>query len=374
LLGQQFFSVQNYSNFIHQNFIPVYAVVEDDFGQTIREKYHINGFPSTLIIQPDGYLYDILTNYKDPETFLGRVKSSLAGENAYASLKQQYDQNPNDLRKIFALANKHFEMWQTDKMAELSKGILERKSEANQIEVSFNDKMINLYEVSKYAVANGIWSEKRSPKGLEAFRAEFTNSVLMDDTYSALSNIYLRLPVSEEGEAFYEDVIEKYSDNPQMLDTVVRYFTKTGEHLKQGESVIKKILKLESEARQYRINAADFYLTYEKGKEALKIYGKKYIRAYLDDPGSLNRYAWFWATRDNNLESALKTIQKAAELDPKDDNLLDTMSMVYWKMKNYKKAIETEERALQMNPDNQGYRDRIEEIKQDMAKNGITQL
>lgn len=374
MLGQQFFSVQKYSNFIHQNFIPVYAVVEDDFGGTLRDKYHVNGFPSTLIIQPDGSLYDILTSYKDPETFSGRVKKSLGGVNTYASLKQQYDEDPTNLRKIFALANKHFEMWQTDKMAELSKGILEREDEAKTIEVAFNDKKINLYEVSKYAVGNGIWFEKRSPEGLETFRAEFPNSMLIDDTYSALGNFYLRLPVSEEGEAFYKDVIEKYSDNPRMLDFSVRYFTKTGEHFNQGDLVIKKVLKLEPEARQYRINAADFYLKYEKGKEALKIYGKKYIRSYKDDPGSLNSYAWFWATRDNNLESALNTIQKAAQLDPKDDNLLDTMSMVYWKMKDYKKAIETEQRALQMNPDNQGYRDRIEEIKQDMAKNGITQL
>ena len=50
------------------------------------------------------------------------------------------------------------------------------------------------------------------------------------------------------------------------------------------------------------------------------------------------------------------------------------MSMVYWKMKEYKKAIETEKKALEMNPNNQGYRDRIEEIKKDMAKNGITKL
>jgi len=100
--------------------------------------------------------------------------------------------------------------------------------------------------------------------------------------------------------------------------------------------------------------------------EALDIYGDAYIREYSDDPAALNSFAWFWAMQEKNLPSALAVIQRAFEVNPEDDNLLDKMSMVYWKMKEYKKAIETEERADAMNP-NPGYLERIKQIKEDMA-------
>ena len=70
--------------------------------------------------------------------------------------------------------------------------------------------------------------------------------------------------------------------------------------------------------------------------------------------------------QEKNLETALACIQRAFDVNPEDDNLLDTMSMVYWKMKEYEKAIETEERAYAMNQ-NPGYLERIKQIKEDMV-------
>lgn len=375
MLGQQFFSVKKYSEYIHEHFIPVYARIEDEFGETIQDKYHINSNPSLLITKPDGSLYDILTSYReDPEKYLERVRKSVNGINTYASIKEQFDRSPNDLRKVYALADKHFQMWQPREGVELCQKIVDRLNEAKSMEVLFEGKNINLYEVARYGTGFGEWLNRRSPDGLEAFRSEFPTSMLSHQAYSELANIYLNLPISDKGESFYGDLKHKYPDDPSLLNMLVRYYTKSGKHLDEGEKYARKLVGLRPKSRGYRQNAADLFLKNDNADRALKIYGKAYIQDHMEVPNELNSYAWFWALRSSNLESALETIQKAFKLDPKDDNLLDTMSMVYWKMKEYKKAIETEERALRMNPDNQGYRERIEEIRKDMAKNGITQL
>jgi|GEM_PF-6374776 len=137
-------------------------------------------------------------------------------------------------------------MWQAGKSAELSKKIMERSEEAKTIEVPFKDTNINLYEIAKYNVGLGVYFEKRSPEGLEVFRAEFPQSILIDDTYTALTNIYLRLPVSSESNAFFEDVIEKYPDDPRMLNSYAWFWALREKNLKSALKTIKKGLDFSS--------------------------------------------------------------------------------------------------------------------------------
>ena len=83
----------------------------------------MSGFPSTLIVQSDGSLYELLTDYEDPDSFLQRVQHALNGEDHYAAVKARHDAHPDDLRLMFALAYKHFQMWQSGKSLELCEKI-----------------------------------------------------------------------------------------------------------------------------------------------------------------------------------------------------------------------------------------------------------
>ena len=312
MLVQQFFPVEKYATFLDEHFIPLRVDIDSDAGEDIAERYGINSYPSTVVASPDGSLIDILTRYSEnPDRYLRRLQNALDGKGTYASIKATYDQNPDDLRNMFALANKHADMWQMDKTTALSAKILERADEAKILDVPFQGTTINLYEVARFGVACGRLFDEESPEGLEAFRHEFPQSMLIDEVYSQLARAYLQLPLSEESDTFFDDLKNKYPEDPNMQSQFVRYCTRTGENLEEGEMVAKKIIAMRPESRGYRQNAIDVLLKADKENEALNIYGDAYIKDYSDDPGALNSYAWFWAMREKNLPSALKSIQRA---------------------------------------------------------------
>jgi len=80
----------------------------------------------------------------------------------------------------------------------------------------------------------------------------------------------------------------------------------------------------------------------------------------------LNDYAWFWATRGCNLESALTAAQRAPALRDA-ANIWDTLSMVYRKQGRLGEALNAEERAVQLSEGRvQTYIERLEEIRREM--------
>jgi uncharacterized Ntn-hydrolase superfamily protein len=69
-----------------------------------------------------------------------------------------------------------------------------------------------------------------------------------------------------------------------------------------------------------------------------------------DDPSVLNGLAWSCAIHDMDLPTALKAAQRAASLEPRNVDILDTLAEIYFRMGNAKKAIEVESRAVTIDP------------------------
>ncbi len=227
---------------------------------------------------------------------------------------------------------------------------------------------INLYEIARFGVASTVWWTEQSSRGMEDFKAEFPKSKLMSRVDANLARYYLELPVYDKTKTFFQNLIQTYPDDHQMLTQFIRFSVESEWQLEKAEAVSRNLIAKEPDNRQYRQAAVRVLLKQNKSDDISTIFGEDYIKEHWDDTSILNSYAWFWALEEQNFQSALKAIHKAAEIDPEDSNLLDTMSMVYWKMKDYKKAIKMEEKANTMNP-SAAYLERIEAIKEDMGQN-----
>jgi len=81
------------------------------------------------------------------------------------------------------------------------------------------------------------------------------------------------------------------------------------------------------------------------------------------DPTVLNGLAWACATHDIYLPEALKAAQRAASIEPRNVDILDTEAEVYFRMGNAKKAIEVESRAAQIDPKSLYLKEQIERFK-----------
>jgi uncharacterized Ntn-hydrolase superfamily protein len=82
-----------------------------------------------------------------------------------------------------------------------------------------------------------------------------------------------------------------------------------------------------------------------------------------DDPDMLNEVAWFMVLRDINLPKAKELIDKALKIKPEDANILDTAALIYFKLGYKKKAIELEERAVKLDPENTYFKEMLGKFK-----------
>jgi uncharacterized Ntn-hydrolase superfamily protein len=72
-----------------------------------------------------------------------------------------------------------------------------------------------------------------------------------------------------------------------------------------------------------------------------------------NDASTLNGLAWVCATNGVHLEEALAAAQRAADLEPKSAEILDTLAEVHYRLGQKEKAIEVETRALALSPDDE---------------------
>ena len=76
-----------------------------------------------------------------------------------------------------------------------------------------------------------------------------------------------------------------------------------------------------------------------------------------DDKDFLNSYAWRMAEIGRELESAAAAARKAVELSKDDPQVLDTLAEVYYKMGKKKLAVETIEKAIAKEPEDEYYKE-----------------
>jgi tetratricopeptide (TPR) repeat protein len=119
-----------------------------------------------------------------------------------------------------------------------------------------------------------------------------------------------------------------------------------------------------------RMTYASLLLMNEEQEKALQVYGPSWVKTMLEgtDDVPLDAYAWFWATRGQNLESSLECAQRALELRDA-ANIWDTLSMVYRKMGRLEEALSAEQQAVKLsNGLIPRYKERLEEIRKAMAR------
>jgi len=81
------------------------------------------------------------------------------------------------------------------------------------------------------------------------------------------------------------------------------------------------------------------------------------------DSSLLNGLAWACATHDIFLSDALQAAERAASMEPRNVDILDTLAEVHFRMGNAKKAIEVESRAATIDPKSTYLKGQIERFR-----------
>lgn len=89
---------------------------------------------------------------------------------------------------------------------------------------------------------------------------------------------------------------------------------------------------------------------------------ERILQEKVDDAEVHNALAWALATREVFPEEALEIAKRAHSLAPDDPNIMDTLAEAYYASGDYRSAIVWEEKALEMDPDNEFFKEQLEKF------------
>ncbi len=73
---------------------------ETEPGKALVERYHVVGYPTVLLIGPDGKEIDRLFGFVDGDTFIRTVGEYRAGKGTFADLERRLEASPDDLELL----------------------------------------------------------------------------------------------------------------------------------------------------------------------------------------------------------------------------------------------------------------------------------
>ena len=166
---------------------------------------------------------------------------------------------------------------------------------------------------------------------------------------------------------YFSILLEEYPNDYSEYHKKAKFFLAVY-HFKNGdENVLIDYIK-DNHNSQNHLDAYKemvfYYIDTQQIEKELNLYNEILLK-YSNNPKILNMYAWRMAEIEINLEDALAKAQKAIHLmndDPKRANIIDTEAEIFWKMKQYDNAIRTIDLAIQIDPQNQYYKDQREKF------------
>ncbi len=170
-----------------------------------------------------------------------------------------------------------------------------------------------------------------------------------------------------------ELALEYMPDKAGFMDTLSLVYKKLGK-LEKALKLQKNAYALSNESG-HRGRLIEIYLAMGDENKAIKVYDYSSVEKQMsqaeDDRGkasALNSFAWFWAGIGKNLESARKASELSLEYIPDSHGYMDTLSLICWKLGDLDTALRMEEKALELSPNSNAYKQQIEKIKKDMKK------
>ncbi|MBC8278242.1 MAG: hypothetical protein H8E46_08425 [FCB group bacterium] len=367
MLDEQFFNAEAYRSYLTKNFILFRADYQEEAGKAVFNEYGVRGTPTIMVIQPDGVEIDRITDYDgNPENFKAELESASEGVKTYLALSKAYSEDSENLETTAWLLKKFELRRDLDNGIIFAEKVIARADEAKQMMVPFGpDKAeINAYEFAQFVMTYS------GPEYAESFCDEFPESVMRTQLFRNLSRFLSSPEMGGKALEIYEGLFEKYPGDAELSGRYIAFCASSGKNTEQALEVAESVYKVGSSSMERWIaaNYAKLLLSKDDLEKAREVYGENFAALFTEgkDADNLNGYAWFWAVEGQNLESAKAAAEKSLEF--KDDaNTWDTLSMVYWKMGEHQKAIEAEEKALEMvGGKSKEFEERIAKIKEEM--------
>ena len=116
-------------------------------------------------------------------------------------------------------------------------------------------------------------------------------------------------------------------------------------HTEEAEDMLNEAIDIDKGFAPAYMALATIYMNKGDDKRAIGLY-RRLLSIRPNYPLAMNNLAYIYAEKGERLNFALDLIREAVKKDPKNPKFLDTLGWVYYKRKEYKKAISFLKQAL----------------------------
>lgn len=220
------------------------------------------------------------------------------------------------------------------------------------------------------------------------------------DIFYKIGDLYKNTGLIDESIWAYEKVVNLKPDETKALSSLVELYLKQ-DLTEKAIPILEKLIKLEPDKNDNLMVLGDLYIKNNMKEKGLYLYQRiiekdpKNIKVLFEignifykqrkyqktisalknllnhDPNhapSLNRLAWIYAIQGENLDEGIKLSRKSLQLKPNTAGYLDTLAELYYKKKQYKKAIETINQAIKLAPDRKYFYGQLKKFKNSLKK------
>ena len=333
-MAANIFTQPKVAEFYNENFICVSFDMEKGEGKDIAKEYNIRAYPTLLYLDGEGTLLQLQRGApQEGSQYIAKGKEALNPETTFpymAEHKEDNFDNPTFMQNY---------LMGMGSAGMLEEGELERyfKQFPQEEWLKGANQMIFMTQVRDYE--NPLIQRLMADKELEneALREHLDRVV-----YRELARSYARAK-GDEAKAAYAAKKERILNEE---------YPTAGEKLKFRVEVFEK--------ERDKDWPAYCQTCYAKVKEL-----------FWDDANELNNFAWtfYEQTEDaKNLEMALLWAERAVELEPKQHHILDTYAHLLFVNGQAKKALEVENRAIEIaeeqGGDTESYEELVEKIEE----------
>ena len=361
------------------NALKMFDTIEEanglDFAVTTKKmQLHRINNDTTAVISEALRLYH--TNPAEPEynIFMGQVYSIFQeNDSALAFLNRSIELDPSNGLSYYSLAN--FYLAQGDTISynrEIRKALSHDNLDfANKMSIlqsfvhdAYNPAQLDtllstMVELHPHesaiheAYASALVSEKDYVKAAEEMQLALDLDPDNENGWRLLASLYFQNQDLPKAQAALEKARHFFPENAQFPIQLGALFSEkkdydTAEHyLDEAEQLTEDNAENLSDIYSMRAN---IFIAKGDTIAATEQYSRA-IKLNPDNISAMNNYAYHLACIDRDLPTALSMIEQVIEAEPDNASWLDTYAWVLFKMKNYERALELIDKALELNGD-----------------------
>ncbi len=312
----------------------------------IREKkYHV----------ADAALLDLIAEEKEDEGLYDKLIELREKQGDISLLLEAYKIKSNAFAKDKEVRRKYAEL--LEKSGDI-KGAVHVYEEIVALTPS---DIPSLKKIAKY-----YQEEKEYFKAIEVLRriTQFDDRHI--ENFLTLGRFYNIVGLEDKANAAYQRVEELNPDNIEAKNNEgFRLYQEM--HYAKSRRVFRHVVGVDANNFRAHLGLATNYMKVGSFSRAVAEC-KRALELEPESAIALNRMAWSLAQLNKDLNKAMEYSQKALAINKDVPGHIDTASEIYYRMKQYEKAVETSKRAVQLAPDNLYYKSQLEKFEAALRK------